>query len=67
MKHALLLSIRRLLAWDRNSARDKTAWPSYNVVYEFIDLNWNLEDMPQFYDKCFYQYPTAKNRKVEET
>lgn len=63
MKHALFLSIRHLLAWDRNSTRHETAWPSYNVAYEFIDLNGNLEDMSQFYDKCFLSISDCKESK----
>ena len=39
------------------------AWPRYNVVYEFIDLNGNLEDMPQFYDKCFVSISDCKESK----
>ena len=63
MKHALLLSIWHLLAWDRNSTRHETASPSYNAVYEFIDLNGNLEDMPQFYDKCFVSISDCKEQE----
>ena len=68
MKHALLLSIPHLLAWDRNSTGHETAWQSYNVAYEFIDLNGNLEEgwkiCLSFMTSVSYQYPTAKNRKA---